>query len=460
MGKTALHDLREEAKALFLHGLDAVNPYNAVKRSFRVEKDRIFVGLDGSQTLDYDLDGFERIFVVGMGKATALMAKAVDDTLGSRIDDGCVVVKYGYTAELKAIRTIEAGHPVPDENGFRGATEVARLVGGAGEKDLIVFLISGGGSALLPLPADGIELAEKQQVTRQLLECGADIKEINAIRKHISKVKGGQLARLAYPATIVSLILSDVVGDRLDTIASGPTVPDNTDFKEVMQIMKKHELLERIPASIRKRIESGARGDVEDTPKQGDRIFEKTHNLVIGSNRIALRAIENRARTSGYNTMILAASIEGEAREVAKVLAAVAKEVADSGLPLKPPACIISGGETTVTIRGKGKGGRNQELGVAAAIALAGLPGVVLLSGGTDGTDGPTDAAGAIIDAETIERAKNASVDPDETLRNNDSYNLLKKTGDLLVTGPTNTNVMDVHIVLVNNTERSTGPAS
>lgn len=440
--------LRKEAVDLFLHGLEAVNPFNAVNRVLRLHQNRIVIDLDRSNTLSYDLKKYERIIVVGMGKATALMAKAVDEILGSRINDGCVVVKYGYTADLKAIRILEAGHPLPDENGLNGAREIARLVEAAGEKDLIIFLISGGGSALLPLPADGVGFDEKQSMTKQLLECGADIKEVNTIRKHISKVKGGQLARLAYPATIVSLILSDVVGDRLDTIASGPTVPDNTTFKEAFEIIRKYNLTDKIPASIRNRIESGVKGNIEDTPKFGDRIFEKTHNLIIGSNLIALEAIEKKARTLGYHTLILSSSIEGEAREVAKVLAAIALEIRSSKHPIQPPACIVSGGETTVTIKGKGKGGRNQELCLGAATALAGTDNVVLLSAGTDGTDGPTDAAGGVIDGRTVEKAKKAGINPYEALNNNDSYNFLQGVGDLLVTGPTNTNVMDVQIIL------------
>jgi glycerate 2-kinase len=449
MTEARITKLRREVKQLFLYGVDAVNPYNAVKKALRVQKNKILIGLGKSDMLSCDLRRFERIIVVGMGKATALMAKAVDEILGSRIKDGCVVVKYGYTAELEAIRTIEAGHPLPDENGLKGAQEIAQLVEAAQENDLIIFLISGGGSALLPLPADSVAFEEKQRMTRQLLECGADIQEINAIRKHISKVKGGQLARLAYPATIVSLILSDVVGDRLDTIASGPTVPDNTTFKEAQGIINKYNLADRIPDSIRARIESGVRGDIDDTPKYGDRIFKKTHNLIVGSNLIALKAIEKKARAMNYHTLILSSSIEGEAREAAKVLAAITKEITNSGHPLRSPACIISGGETTVTIRGKGKGGRNQELGLAAAMALASVDNFVFLSAGTDGTDGPTDAAGAIVDGQTIKSALEAGINPNEALKNNDSYHLLKRTDELLVTGPTNTNVMDIQIILL-----------
>lgn len=443
-----LSRLRTAVKDLFQYGLEAVNPFNAVKKALYREKNKIVICLGTSKTVTYDIEAFKRIIVVGMGKATALMAKAVDGILGNVISDGCVVVKYGHTAELETIRLLEAGHPLPDENGLRGAREIARLVEEATEKDLIIFLISGGGSALLPLPATGVELAEKQDITSQLLKCGADIQEINTIRKHISIVKGGQLARLAYPATIVSMILSDVVGDRLDTIASGPTVPDATTFRDALNIVNKYDLLDKIPQSIRKRLEAGVRGKIADTPKDGDRVFKKTHNIIVGSNNIALQAIAEQAKKIGLNVIILSSAIEGEAKEVAKVLSAVAKEVTISGNPVAAPACVISGGETTVTIEGKGKGGRNQELGLSAAIAIDGLDNLVILSGGTDGSDGPTDAAGAIVDGNTMERARHQGIDAQQFLRNNDAYNFLKQTHDLLITGPTNTNVMDIHIIM------------
>ncbi|MBE0432409.1 glycerate kinase [candidate division WOR-3 bacterium] len=448
MAKKNISQLREDAKRLFLHGVEAVNPHSAIKRSLRLENRQLVIGGDRDDALKLDLQAFERIFVLGMGKATALMAKATEETLKDRITDGCIVVKYGYSTHLAKIRTHEAGHPLPDEKGLKGAQEIARIAGDAGENDLILFLISGGGSALLPLPGEGITLEEKQKITQQLLACGADIQEINAIRKHISSVKGGQLARLAYPATIVSLILSDVVGDRLDTIASGTTVSDNTTFQEAFSIIEKYGLIEEIPVSIKERITQGAAGTIEDTPKRGDKIFEKTHNLLVGSNIIALQAIKNEAQRTGYNTVIITSSIEGEAREVAKVHSAIAKEVIASGNPVTPPACVISGGETTVTITGKGKGGRNQELCLAAAMAINGIENIVIMSAGTDGTDGPTDAAGGIIDGTTCRRAEKQGINAVKSLRNNDSYDFLKKTGDLLITGPTNTNVMDIHIIL------------
>jgi glycerate 2-kinase len=448
MEQGPINYLRDTAKDLFSHGLEAVNPFNAVRKALHLEKNKITIDLNKSKALTYYLQEFDRIIVVGMGKATALMAKAVDEILGNAITDGCVVVKYGYIAQLKAIRLLEAGHPLPDENGLKGAREIVKLVEQAGEKDLIIFLISGGGSALLPLPAEGVTLAEKQSMTQQLLECGADIQEINAIRKHISMVKGGQLARLAYPATIVSMILSDVVGDRLDTIASGPTVPDATTFHEALNMINKYDLLEKIPPSIRKRITAGARGEIAETPKEGDKVFKKAHNLIVGSNIIALQAIAEQAKKIGLNVIILSSAIEGEAKEVAKVISAMAKEMTISGNPVPAPGCVISGGETTVTITGNGKGGRNQELGLAAAIAIDGIDNLVILSGGTDGSDGPTDAAGAIVDGTTLQRARKCGIDAHRFLENNDAYNFLKQTQDLLVTGPTNTNVMDIHLIL------------
>jgi hydroxypyruvate reductase len=449
MSDTTLKKLREEAKMLFMQGVEAVNPYTATKRSLHIENNELLIGLDPSHALKYDLTAFTRILVVGMGKATAQMARGVEEILGNHITDGTIDVKYGYTADLKKIRIREAGHPVPDENGLKGAQEIATLVEKAGEKDLVLFLISGGGSALLPLPAEGLTLTEKQEMTQKLLACGADIQEVNAIRKHISKVKGGQLARLAYPATIVSLILSDVVGDRLDTIASGPTVPDDTTFQEAWNILEKYDLMDKIPASIKKRMQSGVEGKISDTPAKGDKIFDKTHNLIIGSNIIALQAVQAQAKKDGYATIILSSSVEGEAREVAKVHSGIAKEVMNSGNPVSPPACVIAGGETTVTITGKGQGGRNQELSLAAAIAIKNMENVVILSGGTDGTDGPTDAAGGIVDGTTIDRAQKLNIKAATYLKNNDSYHFLKKVGDLLITGPTNTNVMDIHIILV-----------
>jgi hydroxypyruvate reductase len=311
--------------------------------------------------------------------------------------------------------------------------------------DLVLCLISGGASALMPLPAPPITLDEKQAVTRLLLASGANIHELNAVRKHISAIKGGQLARLAAPATVVCLMLSDVIGDNLDTIGSGPTAPDASTFVGARAVLERYGILERVPAAVRERLEQGVAGRIPDTPKPGDPLFARVRNAVVGSNDLALRAAAARARALGYRPLVLSSMIEGETREVARMHAAIAREVLKSGRPVRPPACIVPGGETTVTLRGEGLGGRNQEFVLAAAMDLAGLPRTVVLSAGTDGTDGPTDAAGAIADGDTLRRAPDAA----RYLAENDSYHYFERLGDLIKTGPTNTNVMDVRLLLV-----------
>jgi hydroxypyruvate reductase len=371
------------------------------------------------------------------------MGRAAERVLGRRITAGLINVKYGHTVRLRRIELNECGHPVPDEAGARGADRIAELAAAAGPDDLVLCLISGGASALLPLPADGIALAEKQATTRQLLACGANIHEINALRKHISRIKGGQLARLAAPATIESLLLSDVIGDDLDVIGSGPTAPDASTFAGVQGIVAKYKL--NLPASVREHLDRGLAGEIPETPKPGDPLFSRVRNTVIGSNRLGLEAAAKAARTLGYRTLILSSEIQGETREIARMHAAIASEIRRTGHPIKPPACIITGGETTVTLRGDGLGGRNQEFVLAAAIDIAGLDNVVIFSAGTDGTDGPTDAAGAVADGRTLSRNPEAA----RYLEANDSYHYFEALNDLVKTGPTNTNVMDVRLILV-----------
>ena len=311
-------------------------------------------------------------------------------------------------------------------------------------EDLIVCLISGGASALLPFPAPPVTLAEKQAVTRLLLHCGANIHEINCVRKHISRIKGGQLARLAYPATLVTLILSDVIGDDLDVIGSGPTAPDPTTFADARAILEKYRIWSKLP-SVRQILSSAT----AETPKPGDKTFRKTQNVIVGSNALAVDAAAHEARRLGFHTLVLSTFLEGEAREVARVHASIAKEIRTSGRPVKPPACVISGGETTVTVRGRGRGGRNQEFALAAALAIAGLRDTVILSAGTDGSDGPTVAAGAIADGTTIARAEALGHSAAAFLANNDSYSFFDALGDLVKTGPTGTNVADMQVILV-----------
>jgi hydroxypyruvate reductase len=367
-----------------------------------------------------------RIFVVGAGKASASMALGIEEALGSRISGGLLNVKYGHTAPLRYIELNECGHPLPDESGVAGARRIAAIAQSAQAGDLVICLISGGASALLPYPAGDLTLAEKQEVTRSLLACGANIHEINAVRKHLSGIKGGQLAQMAHPAKVVSLILSDVIGDNLDVIGSGPTAPDSSTVADALAVLAKYG------------IETPAVRALHETPKTS-----LAENIVVGSNRQALAAASGKARELGYTTLLLASTIEGETRDVARMHAAIAREIRTSGNPVPPPACIVSGGETTVTLRGAGKGGRNQEFALAAAIDIAGLPNTLILSAGTDGTDGPTDAAGALADGSSADNSAQSYLD------NNDSYTYFGARDGLILTGPTGTNVMDIHVILV-----------
>jgi len=436
--------LRKDALAIFAAGVKAVDPVNAIKRHFKLQD-----GILSAGDKTYDLTFYSGVYVIGAGKASAAMAQPIEEILGDRIKASAVNVKYGHDVPLKIVRVNEAGHPVPDEAGLKGTNQIIQLLQQTGKKDLIICLISGGGSALLPCPAQGLVLENKQQVTKHLLEIGANIHEINAVRKHISKVKGGQLARLAYPSTLISLILSDVIGDDLDSIASGPTAPDSSTFSDCLHILDKYNIKQKIPSSVLEHLERGAKGEIKETPKADDPVFKKTQNVIIGSNILAVKAAKEKADELSYHSLILSSFIEGETKEVAKVHAAVAKEILNTGNPLPRPACVISGGETTVTIRGKGLGGRNQEFVLAAAIEIDGLEDVVILSGGTDGTDGPTDAAGALADGKTVRRAKAQGLDAEDHLRENDSYHFFEPLGDLLITGPTYTNVMDLRLVMV-----------
>lgn len=431
--------MNRHALQIFKAALKAADPVEAVLQHVRVDGNVLIAGRQR-----YRLDSFERVFVIGAGKASASMALAVERLLGKRITGGLINVKYGHLAKLKRVELNECAHPVPDESGLRGAENIAAIARSAGERDLVICLISGGASALTPLPPPPVTLEDEQQLTRLLLECGANIHEMNCLRKHLSRFKGGQLARLASPAKVLTLVLSDVIGDDLDTIGSGPTVPDASTFAGAAEILSRYALWERAPASITSHIEAAR----EETPKQGDPVFDKVQNLIVGSNRLAVDAAAAKARSLGYRTLVLSTMIQGETSDVARMHAAIAKEICASGHPLKPPACIISGGETTVTIRGKGLGGRNQEFALAAAIDIEGLDGVTILSAGTDGTDGPTDAAGALADGATLQRARRKKLEAKAFLADNDSYHFFEAIGDLIKTGPTGTNVMDVRLVM------------
>ncbi len=449
MGKFSLDEMKNMAKTIFSKAVSAVDPSQRLKETIRIEKDRLSIKTEGDTERVFHLATFKKIFLMGTGKASASMAQAIEKIFGDRITQGVIATKYGHVLPLKRTEIIEAGHPIPDQKGFEGAKKIQSILKESGPEDLVIFLLSGGGSALSPLPAEGITLEEKQQVTQFLLDCGADIKEINTIRKHISQIKGGWLARWAYPSTVIGFILSDVVGDQLDVIGSGPTVPDISTFDEAWDILEKYDLIKRVAPSIQKHLLLGKEGKVEETPKPGDSTFDTVFNILIGSNILALRAAENEASSFGLNTLILSSSIVGDTREAARFHSAIIKEVMSSGNPLPRPACIISGGETTVTVKGNGLGGRNQEFALAGALEINGLEKVVLLSGGTDGTDGPTDASGAVADYTTVSRARSMGLDPKVYLENNDAYPFFQRLGDLLITGPTHTNVMDVRILLV-----------
>jgi hydroxypyruvate reductase len=431
MGQEKL--LRCHALSIFQAAVQAADPRRTVKAALQ----------------SIDVSRYRRIFVVGAGKASAAMAQAAEQVLGRRIHGGWINTKDGHLAPLKRITLHEASHPVPDARGVEGARRIAEIAQQAEEGDLVLCLISGGASALLPLPVEPVTLEEKQATTRLLLACGATIHEINAVRKHLSAIKGGRLARLAQPAHVVALLLSDVVGDPLDVIGSGPAAPDTSTFATAWAVIEKYGLQRKIPASARRLLEAGLAGRIEETPKPGDPCFRHTRNVIVGSNRLAVDAAARKARELGYRPLVLSTAIEGETRDIAGMHAAIAREIVATGRPVRPPAAVISGGETTVTLRGKGLGGRNQEFALAAAIALEGVPGVLAFSAGTDGTDGPTDAAGAMADGMTLSRAATLGLDARRALADNDSYHFFQPLGDLVMTGPTGTNVMDVRLMLV-----------
>ncbi len=402
-----MQKLRSDALLIFQAALDAANPSGICRKWAK----RSFTAPVG------------KVWVIGAGKASAAMAQGLEAVIGPKIAGGLINVKYGHTAPLKYIQLNECGHPVPDESGISGARRIAEIAKSAKAEDLVICLISGGASSLLPYPVNGLTLQHKQEITRGLLACGADIHEMNTVRKHLSQIKGGQLAALAYPARVVSLILSDVVGDNLDVIGSGPTAPDSSTVADAQAVLAKYGMESKL---------------LQETPKTC-----AAENIIIGSNRQALAAAAKKSGRLGYGTLLLSSSIEGETRDVARMHAAIAREIHATGNPLKPPACIISGGETTVTIRGSGKGGRNQEFALAAAMDISGLPDTLILSAGTDGTDGPTDAAGGIVDGTTADDSAPVA------LAANDSYPYLAARDALIITGPTNTNVMDIHLVMV-----------
>lgn len=437
--------LRSHADLIIKAALQAVDPKRAVHQHVSIEGKVLRCG-----THTFDLSDYKRILITGAGKAAAPMAAAVEEIMGDLLSGGIVVVKDGHVIPVEKTIILEASHPVPDERGVKAAEAIMSLVeNNADETTLFINLISGGASALLTAPAPGITLDDKQEVTRLLLECGAEIQEINAVRKHLSAVKGGNLARLAGNSTILSLVISDVIHDRLDTIGSGPAFPDRTTWQDARNILEKYGLWGKVPESVRKRIEGGLAGAIPDTPHENDPCFMGVTTCIIASNRQALQAAAAEAGKAGYRTLVLSSSISGETRDIAQMHAAIAREITESGNPAPRPCCIISGGETTVTMGDKhGKGGRNQEFALAAACEISGLENLLILSVGTDGTDGPTDAAGAMVTGDTLRKAEEKGLDARQYLKMHDAYTLFHKLDQLIITGPTMTNVMDIHVIL------------
>jgi glycerate 2-kinase len=446
--KNGVTQLNRKARALALESLESalntVDPKQLMKSKLLMKKSLLKVN-----GYSFNLKNFKKIYVIGGGKASGSMAEALEQILGQHIANGLVNVLHGSEHKTEIIELQEASHPTPDKSGVEGTRRMLEIAEQAKKEDLVICLISGGGSSLMPLPRNGITINDKRKITNALLKCGATINEINTVRKHISDFKGGWLAKKAYPATVLNLILSDVVGDQLDSIASGPTVPDSTTFSDAIRVLKKYGLWDKSSAFIKKVLSDGEKGLIPETPKANDKAFEKVYNVIIGNNRFATLAAREQLRSAGLNTLLLTSTLEGEARHVGVTLASIAREVALSGNPVPKPAGIIAGGETTVTVTGNGLGGRNQEISLAAALKVGGVDGVVVASLSTDGVDGPTDAAGAVVDGKTIARAAEMSVNPEDFLAENDSYNFFSKLGDLILTGPTGTNVNDISVIVV-----------
>jgi len=440
-------NLKQDIQAIQEQALQAVNPGNAVAGHMQRVGQTLKI-----ETKSWNLDEIDRVIILAFGKAAVPMAEAAVRIVGSARIGGCVVTKYHHAQRhtLPApFIVIEAGHPIPDAAGIKASNKIISLLRETTESDLVLLLLSGGGSALLPAPVSGLTLAHLQATTDALLRAGATIVEMNAVRKHVSALKGGQLARLASPAPLVALILSDVVGDPLDVIASGPTAPDPTSYATALSVLDRYYVLDSVPPAVVDHLKAGVAMRVPETPKLLDPIFSRVTNVIVGSNAVAAQAAVEEAAARGYNTLLLSTYIEGEAREVGKIAGAIAKGIRFRPAAVSPPACVVWGGETTVTVRGHGKGGRNQELAVAAALSMEGLQDVVLLALATDGTDGPTDAAGAIVDGRSASLARSRGWDLHATIADNNSYPLLDDIGALLRLGPTGTNVNDILVLLV-----------
>ncbi len=435
-------DNRKIATEIFLSAVDSVKPDKLISRFVSVHGNTVQI-----ENHKIDLSEVKNIYVTGAGKASAMMALALENILERRIAEGHIVTKYEHSIPLKYIGITEAGHPVPDENGLRGTEKILSMVNKAGKDDLVICLISGGGSALLTDVPEGCTLDDVKALNSALLKCGANIKQMNCIRKHLSGVKGGMLAKAAYPARVISLILSDVIGDPLDVIASGPTAPDPSTFNEAISIINEFGIRNEIPAKILKVLQDGVDKKRQETLKENDEILLKTSNLIIGSNRLALKVAKEKAESFGYESYIITSTLEGDVKEVSDYILDLIRKTSEKS---NKKTCLLFAGEPTVKVKGKGLGGRNQHLALIMSGLIKEMPGITFLSGGTDGSDGPTDAAGAVVDSMTNDNAIRLKIDRETFIEDNDSYNFFKQEGGLIITGPTQTNVMDLIVTLIN----------
>ena len=449
---TSIQSLRKNALRIFQAGIDAANPYQAVKNCLTVADNHFEIALDLNDATKKRTGRWSKIHLIAFGKAACNMMEAAEAVIPKHrlASKPLAITNYENQRSLKNIEVIGAGHPLPDNSGLKAAQLIVKHLKNTEPDELVLILISGGGSALIPYPAAGITLEDKTATTDLLLASGASINQINCVRKHLSQIKGGHLTALAAPADLHALILSDVLGDNISTIASGPTVPDNTTFFDALSILKEKDLWNKIPLNVQILLEKGVAGEIKETPKASNPCFNKTSHTLIGSNSISIKAIVQAAKELGYATDIFSQQLSGEARDVAEQLVLHAKKLTENGVTR--PTAILAGGETTVTINGTGSGGRNQEMALAFAIAAHkhNLKGKwTFLSGGTDGLDGPTNAAGGLVDPGTLGRIKKARANPENRLNNNDSYSALKKSQDLVITGATGTNVADLQVLLI-----------
>ncbi|MFK5949282.1 MAG: glycerate kinase [Methylococcales bacterium] len=448
---TVTSNLRHDALTIFQQGIEAADPYQAVKKCLSITDGSLEIALDLNDSKPKRKGQWSKVYIIAVGKAACQMAKAAQEILSGHIEISktLAITNYENSIKIPGIEVLAAGHPIPDEAGVSAAKKLTQLLNNTKHGELVLMLISGGGSALLCLPAQNISLQDKQKTTHLLLASGANIKQINCIRKHLSQLKGGRLAKLVVPADLHSLILSDVIGDELSSIASGPTVADSSTFAQAISILTEKNIWDKIPLAVQYLLKQGKQGHIEETPKANAGCFNLTSHTLIGSNTISLNHCLKTAKDLGYKTELLSTSLCGEASKIAEQLALYAKQVENK---LTSQVAIVAGGESTVTIMGTGLGGRNQEMALAFAIAAKRYKlksHWTFLSGGTDGRDGPTDAAGGMVDPTTLDKLIQGKIDPESFLKNNDSYSALKESQDLLITGATGTNVADLQILLI-----------